>query len=141
MLKISWKSRKKWLDPLPVADWIWKYWLPEDIGGPPTLIIWNIDIHTCLLDSTFLCPHLLIINNLFFAKIKVAPFGFHSCIFWKFYLFVIKLNDSIVDVGGPPMGINWYFYYMQLILCSNDNVFRSSFNWRKWTWWVHHPYF
>ena len=22
------------------------------------LIIWNIDIHTCLLDSTFLCPHL-----------------------------------------------------------------------------------
>ena len=23
------------------------------------LIIWNIDIHTCLLDSTFLCPHLL----------------------------------------------------------------------------------
>jgi hypothetical protein len=23
------------------------------------LIIWNIDIHTCLLDSTYLCPHLL----------------------------------------------------------------------------------
>ena len=22
------------------------------------LIIWNIDIHTCLLDNTFLCPHL-----------------------------------------------------------------------------------
>ena len=22
------------------------------------LIIWNIDIHTCLSDSTFLCPHL-----------------------------------------------------------------------------------
>ena len=22
------------------------------------LIIWNIDIHICLLDSTFLCPHL-----------------------------------------------------------------------------------
>jgi hypothetical protein len=22
------------------------------------LIIWNIDIHTCLLDITFLCPHL-----------------------------------------------------------------------------------
>jgi hypothetical protein len=27
------------------------------------LIIWNIDIHTCLLDSTFLCPHLYINNN------------------------------------------------------------------------------
>ena len=26
------------------------------------LIIWNIDIHTCLLDSTFLCPHLFINN-------------------------------------------------------------------------------
>ena len=25
------------------------------------VIIWNIDMHTCLLDSTFLCPHLL--NN------------------------------------------------------------------------------
>jgi hypothetical protein len=25
------------------------------------LIIWNIDIHTCLLDSTFLCPHLYFI--------------------------------------------------------------------------------
>jgi hypothetical protein len=24
------------------------------------LIIWNIDIHTCLLDNTFLCPHLYI---------------------------------------------------------------------------------
>jgi hypothetical protein len=23
------------------------------------LIVWNIDIHICLLDSTFLCPHLL----------------------------------------------------------------------------------
>ena len=27
------------------------------------LIIWNIDIHTCLLDSTFLCPHLYIIRE------------------------------------------------------------------------------
>ena len=26
------------------------------------LIIMNIDIHTCLLDSTFLCPHLFLIN-------------------------------------------------------------------------------
>jgi hypothetical protein len=35
------------------------------------LIIWNIDIHTCLLDSTFLCPHLLNIEN------KLQKFAFH----------------------------------------------------------------
>ena len=27
------------------------------------LIIWNIDIHTCLLDSTYLCPHLFILQK------------------------------------------------------------------------------
>ena len=26
------------------------------------LIIWNIDIHTCLLDSSFLCPYLQVRN-------------------------------------------------------------------------------
>ena len=31
---------------------------------PRFLIIWNIDIHTYLLDSTFLCPHL------YYLKIK-----------------------------------------------------------------------
>ena len=31
------------------------------------LIIRNIDIHTCLLDSTFLCPHLL--NNIIKKKL------------------------------------------------------------------------
>jgi hypothetical protein len=30
----------------------------KNTGPDFRLIIWNIDIHTCLLDSTFLCPHL-----------------------------------------------------------------------------------
>jgi hypothetical protein len=29
------------------------------------LIIWNIDIHTCLLDSTFMCPHLYIYKRIY----------------------------------------------------------------------------
>ena len=92
------------------------------------LIIWNIDIHTCLLDSTFLCPHLLIINNLFFAKIKVAPFGFHSCIFWKFYLFVIKLNDSIVDEGGPPMSSGNQYFQIQSATGNGSSHFFLDFH-------------
>ena len=30
------------------------------------LIIWNIDIHTCLLGSTFLCPHLFLYKYIYF---------------------------------------------------------------------------
>ena len=45
------------------------------------LIIWNIDIHTCLLDSTFLCPHL------FFNKKKIQDPCIHD------FFFLSKVNN------------------------------------------------
>jgi hypothetical protein len=60
-------------------------------------------------------PHILqpyvytVINKqIIVAKIRVAPFAFHffkNCIYSLY-----KLNDSIVDVGGPPLSPgNQYF--------------------------------
>jgi hypothetical protein len=40
------------------------------------LIIWNIDNHTCRLDSTFLCPHLLI-------YVKYLTVGWLNILFHK----------------------------------------------------------
>ena len=39
------------------------------------LIICNIDIHTCLLDSTFRCPHLLIKNKCVNRKLEKGGGG------------------------------------------------------------------
>ena len=38
------------------------------------LIIWNIDIHTCLLDSTFLCPHLCMFKKIMTPSINCQFF-------------------------------------------------------------------
>ena len=37
------------------------------------LIIWNIDIHTCLLDTTFLCPHLYNSSNTLIPYKIISP--------------------------------------------------------------------
>jgi hypothetical protein len=36
------------------------------------LIIWNIDIHTCLLDSTFLYPHLFELQNTVYTLVETT---------------------------------------------------------------------
>ena len=81
------------------------------------LIIWNIDINTCLLDNTFLCSHLLykknnaisylisiqvskvekiiIRNNLNVIKAYIYYLHFLYCLFWpKFVLFRAKLYNK-----------------------------------------------
>jgi hypothetical protein len=54
------------------------------------LIIWNIDIHTCLLDSTFLCPHLFKLKkNLFLLNLSNLQISKYYLIFTslQFYIF------------------------------------------------------
>ena len=50
-IKTQDRTLSKYKNPGPLCPWIFF----------SKLIIWNIDIHTCLLDSTFLCPHVYII--------------------------------------------------------------------------------
>jgi hypothetical protein len=61
------------------------------------LIIWNIDIHTCLLDSTFLCPHLYINNNFRRRSIFSIFIGISSVAEYHINCLCTELSSLLCD--------------------------------------------
>jgi hypothetical protein len=56
--------------------------------------LWNIDIHTCLLDSTFLCPHLPSGNTCSFIKNQNLS---HFVYFFFFKLWIYMKYSNIAS--------------------------------------------
>ena len=57
--------------------------------------LWNIDIHTCLLDSTFLCPHLPSGNTCSFIKKQNLS---HFVYFFFFKLWIYMKYSNLVSL-------------------------------------------
>ena len=81
------------------------------------LIIWNIDIQTCLLDSTFLCPHLQGFQFFFYNR--------------RYFLnFRRYLKNWLRAIREPGGGSTW-----NLAFCGPKNVLQRLQNikcfWKK----------
>ena len=100
------------------------------------LIIWNIDIHTCLLDSTFLCPHLYIIREYIDVQCTVKVQWVYSSILhnnfknedlsndhWKtsgvegFWLLLCYIQAFLLSVCRRLMASGYHFGIFKPIYC------------------------
>ena len=64
------------------------------------LIIWNIDNHTCRLDSTFLCPHLLIYNiYVTYTNITFLRVNFLWCIKFVHKIIIQLLWTFLMEIN------------------------------------------
>ena len=75
-------------------------------------IIWNIDIHTCLLDSTFLCPHLY-----YNRRVAVLSWEKYKCTCF----FVQVVSQKSLDIS------TWNFIEYIVFAYDNKNIVKLRF--------------
>ena len=104
------------------------------------LIIWNIDIHTCLLDSTFLCLHLCL------NKIKIN-YMCYDCVIYYFQWMLLYLLFKLIVIGFNEVILKYikiYFshlffthLYIKKKLHSEKKIFyihRNIHIWHLYIW-------
>jgi hypothetical protein len=117
------------------------------------LIIWNIDIHTCLLGSTFLCPHLLclkiniacvpmsyLIFFLFPKDVEIKKNSYYSkvCLTCVFYI-DCTINKGLecnscysnnTNIHSIP-NTNWYIRFISSIVVLKQTLTHLKYIWRN----------
>ena len=91
------------------------------------LKIWNIDIHTCLLDSTFLCPHLPSGNTCIYIKKNKFKYNFKGMLLlmiWAFY------TPNFNHLKPGPFSCN-NTYLGRLSKFSVNSTLFSTSNWNN----------